>query len=106
MNLELVRRLELELLAAVLRRTDWQKGRWRLQRRAMSLVRTHLPASRTLVVRSRPGFRIRIDGTSQVGRVVFATGEYEPEVTRLIQALAPRGGVVLDIGAHIGYFTV
>lgn len=32
-------------------------------------------------------------------------GKYEPETTRLIKQIVKRGDIVIDIGAHIGYFT-
>jgi FkbM family methyltransferase len=34
------------------------------------------------------------------------TGSYEPAQTRLMESAVPRGGTVLDVGAHTGYYTV
>lgn len=34
------------------------------------------------------------------------TGSYERAQTRLMRALVPRGGTVVDVGAHTGYYTV
>jgi FkbM family methyltransferase len=44
------------------------------------------------------------ESRGKVLRVVF--GSYEREQTRLLRSLVPRGGTVLDVGAHTGYYTV
>ena len=99
-------RFELMCVSAVLRHTRVQKGRWRLHLRAMSLVHRHMPLDRKLVVRTKAGFRMRLDGSSQVGKVVYATGDYEPDIAAVFRSRLAPGATVLDVGAHIGYFTV
>ncbi|MEG3089155.1 FkbM family methyltransferase [Sphingomonas sp. PB4P5] len=39
------------------------------------------------------------------GHIAF-TGEYEPELSRRIAALALDGGLLVDVGANMGYFTL
>lgn len=38
-------------------------------------------------------------------KLEMLTGRYEPETTRLFKRIVKREYVVIDIGAHIGYFT-
>lgn len=52
------------------------------------------------------GSRMRVRTDDMIGRVIAISGEWEPNVTAaLTRALAP-GDVCLDIGAHVGYFTL
>lgn len=50
------------------------------------------------------GVRWRLDGGGKVLRVL--NGTYEPEQTRLAVELVRPGATVLDVGAHIGYYTL
>ncbi|MGC4081741.1 MAG: FkbM family methyltransferase [Vicinamibacterales bacterium] len=59
-----------------------------------------------VVVRLRDGIRLSVDGTSQTGRIAYATGEYEPATTALIRSRLAPGDTFVDVGANIGYFTV
>jgi len=99
-------RWQLELLSFLLRRGPALPGRWRLALRAIRLATEvgGLIGVRTVV--TRLGFRMRVDGNSQAGRVVFATGDYEPEVADVVVATLRPGDVFVDVGAHIGYFTM
>ena len=60
------------------------------------------PAVVPLLAPSR-GHRMRLDLQSQKAMVV---GTYEPEVCRAIQEFAKPGQHAIDLGAHIGYFTL
>jgi FkbM family methyltransferase len=40
-----------------------------------------------------------------LGRNVIATGVFDPIVTETIYRLLDRGGVAIDVGANVGYFT-
>ena len=52
------------------------------------------------------GSRMRVRTDDMIGRVIAISGEWEPNVTAAFtRALAP-GDVCLDIGAHIGYYTL
>jgi FkbM family methyltransferase len=52
------------------------------------------------------GSRMRVRTDDLVGRVLAISGEYEPNVTAAFRAALEPGDVCLDIGAHIGYYTV
>lgn len=57
------------------------------------------------VVIGEEGVRIEL-GTDFVTRDVLFRGAWEPEETGLLRSLTPAGGVFLDVGANIGYFTL
>ena len=41
-----------------------------------------------------------------VGRELLVTRAYEPHVTRRLREHLPRGGVFVDVGANVGYYTL
>jgi FkbM family methyltransferase len=53
-----------------------------------------------------PGGRMILDAGDSVGRVLTIAGEWEPHVTRAFRASLERGDVCLDVGAHVGYYTL
>jgi FkbM family methyltransferase len=52
------------------------------------------------------GFRMRLDTTDSVGRVLSIGGIWEPPVTALFRSALSPGDVCVDVGANIGYFTL
>jgi FkbM family methyltransferase len=96
----------LRALGFYLRQTPDHPARWRLIELAVRLSSALRAARRPFVIRTREGFRIRIDGSSQTGRILFATGEYEPATTRVITHLLGPGQTMIDAGANIGYFAI
>jgi FkbM family methyltransferase len=44
--------------------------------------------------------------SSRISRALWRTGTYEPHVTRYVCSKTVDGMVVLDVGAHIGYYTL
>jgi FkbM family methyltransferase len=52
------------------------------------------------------GFRMRLDTTDPVGRVLAIGGVWEPPVTALFRSALSPGDVCVDVGANIGYFTL
>ena len=101
-----LRRWQLEMLSLVLRYGPAFPGRWRLVLRAVRLATEVGGAIGARTVATRQGFRMHVDGNSQAGRVIFATGEYEPEVAAVVRGSLGPGDVFVDVGAHIGYFTL
>jgi FkbM family methyltransferase len=52
------------------------------------------------------GSRMRVATDDMIGRVIAISGEWEPNVSAaFVKALSP-GDVCLDIGAHVGYYTL
>jgi FkbM family methyltransferase len=52
------------------------------------------------------GFRLCVDTTEGIGRVLVISGIWEPQVTALFQRILSAGDVCVDIGANAGYFTL
>lgn len=101
-----LRRLLLPVVAAYVRRVPPHPGHWRLAHLAVRWAPLLKTSKRSRVVRLREGFKLLVDGTSQTGRIAYATGDYEPRVTRIMQALVRPGDTVVDVGANIGYFSI
>jgi FkbM family methyltransferase len=54
---------------------------------------------------AKPGFFLTHDLSDHILRHVYLGGDYEPEVTRLLESIAQPGQVWWDIGANVGWFT-
>lgn len=52
------------------------------------------------------GGRMNVDTADTVGRVIAVSGVWEPHVTALVGVLVSPADVVVDVGAHIGYYTL
>jgi FkbM family methyltransferase len=88
--------------------------------RAVQLVPSHAlrsrmyrsvswPLARGLATRLEvrtPGGRMIVDTGDTVGCVVAVSGVWEPHVTEVFRRLVRPGDVVVDVGAHIGYYTL
>jgi FkbM family methyltransferase len=96
----------LRMIGAYLRHAPDHPGRWRLIDPAVRLAPALRVVTSPMVIRVREGFVMQIDGSSQTGRMLYATGEYESETSRLIQRLLRPGDTMIDVGANIGYFTI
>ena len=51
------------------------------------------------------GFTMELDLRDLVTQSILSSGIWEPESTRVVEAL-PEGGVFIDVGAHVGYYTL
>jgi FkbM family methyltransferase len=58
------------------------------------------------VVSVAGGSRLRVSTSDQIGRVLAVSGVWEPNVTAAFSRALRPGDVCVDIGAHIGYFTL
>lgn len=52
------------------------------------------------------GGRIWVDLRSTIGQGLYVTGDFDPNAIRPAIDALPEGGVFLDIGANIGYYSV
>lgn len=52
------------------------------------------------------GLQWSVDPTTRFGRAVCEQGVFAPVTTRLLLAAVQPGMVVLDVGAHVGWFTM
>lgn len=98
--------LSLEAISLYLRRAPGSFGRWRLLNWAMPRSRAVLPRNRSRTIRTRHGFRIKVNLGDWLGRHVFVMGDYEPGTARLIRSLLKPGDFFVDVGANVGFFTL
>ena len=92
-------------LAASLRRLPRVRGTGRLGAR---LTRQLLPRLGDPVVktRMRDGTTMMLDVRSRMETEPFWTGDYEVPVLKLIKTLVGTDGMMLDVGANVGFVTV
>jgi FkbM family methyltransferase len=93
-------------LAFWVRRSPRALRHWRLELLSVRLSQHLRGRLDETAVRTHEGFRLRVDGQSQVGRVVYATGRYEDGVAAVFKRLLRPGDTFVDGGAHIGFFTI
>ena len=96
------------MYAMSLRERSWQLQKAFMPAMSMRerLLRLRLAANLTTVRVRVPHTTLVVDVRDLgVGRNIYRHHAYEPQETRLLQDLTPKGGVVLDIGANLGYYT-
>lgn len=71
-------------------------------RSAIPLLRLWVPP---LYVSIQRGGGMYITAGSTIGRTILRTGRYEPETERLLEELLVPGGMFIDLGCNIGYFS-
>jgi len=52
------------------------------------------------------GQKIRVALNDWIGRRIYEHGYYEPDTVRLVEALLQKDMVVLDVGAHVGQYSL
>jgi FkbM family methyltransferase len=93
-------------VAFYLRHTPFSKGRYRLVRTFLPLLRGIREPMGTRRVTTRLGFRMHVDLAEWIGQHIYMTGNYEPETTSLICSLIREGDTIVDVGANIGFITL
>lgn len=88
------------------RRFPWEAGRWRLIPYALQQCRQAYVTPELRVVRTRHGFRMKVDVSEWLGRHIFVTGEYEPATSAVFRACLSPGMTFIDVGANAGYFSL
>ena len=53
-----------------------------------------------------PGVTMELVQGDFISDCIAATGVYEPPLTRCVNALAKRGGTLVEVGANLGYFAL
>jgi FkbM family methyltransferase len=96
----------LEAMSLYLRRAPGDFGRWRLLRKALPLSQELLQGQRLRTIRTRHGFRMRVNLGDWLGRHVFVAGDYEYGTARLIRSLLKSRDLFVDVGANVGFFTL
>jgi FkbM family methyltransferase len=91
-----VSRLASSLVLGYIRRSPFERGKYRLMR----LV------GPSLIVELEPGLFMRLRGLSAVEVEIIRRGMFEPETVRTFAALLTSGMTIMDIGANVGLFTL
>src|SRR5438105_5298964 len=60
--------------------------------------------NRRIIAPVKGGFVMALDAADIVQRTIFASGEYEPEVTRILLCELRQDDVFYDVGANVGYY--
>jgi FkbM family methyltransferase len=70
------------------------------------LVNFLINSNISLWAKLHTGQFLKVDMSSSVGRSIYLRGSYEIEVEQCMRHCLQSGGVFIDIGANIGYFTI
>jgi FkbM family methyltransferase len=63
------------------------------------------PAAEVSIAQLRDGGRLVVKTHDFIGRAILLTGDLDPKITRLCQAVLRRGDTMLDVGANLGSVT-
>lgn len=59
-----------------------------------------------VLVEVEPGLHMILDPSDLVAQNILVDGAWEPQSTAILTEHIPNGGVFVDVGAHIGYYTL
>jgi FkbM family methyltransferase len=66
----------------------------------------YLRMKKPVVMKWMNNLILRIHPNNEVFRALFVRGIYDPNLVVVINALLPKGGVFLDVGANMGYISL
>ena len=82
----------------------WETGKRTIEQAAPAMVRMGFLAP--AVVDAGPGMKLLLDPRDLVSVNILRGGDWQPEVWDALATNLPEGGVLLDVGAHIGFFSM
>jgi FkbM family methyltransferase len=82
----------------------WQHGKYAIERLAPVLC--DIGVLRPVRMKVDPGISLLLDPRDLVAVNILRTKAWQPAVWDSISPVLPAGGVLLDVGAHIGYFSL
>jgi FkbM family methyltransferase len=97
--------LVVRLLRAYRDASRVQRGVWRIERALHHWIMT-CPPTDIRRVHTRAGFTMNVNLRDFVQRVIYISGEWEPESTEVLRATLRSGDTFIDIGANVGYFSL
>lgn len=86
----------------------WE-AHWPLKRGRVLPLRVVRPLFEPFVpvrVEVEPGVNMLLDPEDLVPRTILVTGQWEPESWAVVKEHLPIGGTFVDLGAHIGYYSL
>ncbi len=87
-------------------RVPYHRGKWRVIDGLLHAFRLDGAHARGTVEAKRHGFRFAFDLGRYLDRTIYYHGSFEGHDVRAARALVPAGGVALDAGANIGWWTL
>jgi len=90
-------------LSRLLNGTPYFRGKVRFADRLAQLVRSQIGPDQRLTFAN--GKSMSVDLGDRIQRLMWG-GAYEPHVRRTLSALLRPGDVFVDVGAHVGFFSV
>lgn len=102
----MLQELALGAVTKYVRHSPVQIAKWRLALKTVQWVRRFGPQMGSRTVRTKYGFRMRLNLADWVDQHIFATGDYEPEVIEVAKHSIAPGNTVIDIGANVGFFSL
>jgi FkbM family methyltransferase len=85
-------------------RWPFERGRYAIYSLVPVLCRVGILGPARIQV--EPGVSFMLDPRDLVANMILRTGEWQPEIWESISPNLSEGSVFLDVGAHIGYFSI
>jgi len=82
----------------------WETGKRSVEQLAPTLIQYGFLAP--AVVQAEPGIKMLLDPRDLVSVNILRGGDWQPEVWDALATNLKEGSVLLDVGAHIGYFSM
>jgi FkbM family methyltransferase len=95
----------------ILRIAEWWHGHWPLSQGRFVFYRLYgkvydLGIMKPVQITLPTGIRMELDGRDFVTQTLLMTEIWEPEVTQWVTSSLKPGDVFVDVGAHVGYYTL
>jgi FkbM family methyltransferase len=81
-----------------------ERQKWEIQKLAPFMIRMGILGPVRLEV--EPGVSFLLDPRDLVSVTIIRSGSWQSEIWDSLSASLPEGGVLLDVGAYIGYFSI
>lgn len=81
-----------------------ERNKWEIQKLAPTMIRAGILGP--VRVEVEPGVSFLLDPRDLIAASILRSGSWQPEVWDSLRPALSAGGVFLDIGAHIGYFSL
>lgn len=82
----------------------FKSGKWTIQKLVPGMIKVGV--LRPVRVAVEPGVSFLLDPRDLVSVTILRNGEWQPEIWDSISPTLSEGSVFLDVGAHIGYFSM
>jgi len=94
-----------------LRVADWWYNHWPLSHGGSIFFRLNdefyaLGIMKPVQVTLPTGINMELDGRDMVTQTILMAGIWEPKVTKWVNSSLKPGDVFVDVGAHVGYYTL